>query len=266
MTLPSDSATADGASGFPRPRYLAKTPATGGAGPLDPYFPPTAQTLGAAGMSKEAAQFVAGVLKKLSPSEEQRAGEFFYAWAQAKYGKFWRYADGLTALWAAATLLQPSSYLEIGVCRGRSAAVLGAASPKCAIYGFDLWIEDYAGSPNPGPDFVRKELTAAGHEGDVVLESGDSRVILPAYLDQHPGLFFDVITVDGDKSVEGVAADYANALPRLKLGGIVITDDLSLFPELRAIWDDVIERDDRYVSWEFIDAGFGVTAAIRVRQ
>ncbi|MCH7488643.1 MAG: class I SAM-dependent methyltransferase [Chloroflexi bacterium] len=266
MTLPSDSTTADGASAQPRPRYLAETPATGGTGPLDPFFPPTAQTLGAAAMSEEAAAFVAGVLKKLSPSEEQRVGEFFYAWAQAKYGKFWRYADALTALWAAATLLQPSSYLEIGVCRGRSAAVLGAARPQCAIYGFDLWIENYAGSPNPGPDFVRKELTAAGHEGDVVLESGDSRVILPAYLDQHPGLFFDVITVDGDKSVEGVAADYANALPRLKLGGIVITDDLSLFPELRPIWDDVIERDDRYVSWEFIDAGFGVAAAIRVRQ
>ena len=266
MTLPSDSTTADGASAPPRPRYLAETPTTGGTGPLDPYFPPTAQTLGAAAMSEEAAAFVAGVLPKLSPSEEQRAGEFFYAWARAKYGKFWRYADGLTALWAAATLLQPSSYLEIGVCRGRSAAVLGAARPHCAIYGFDLWIEDYAGSPNPGPSFVRKELTAAGHEGDVVLESGDSRVTLPAYLDQHPGLFFDVITVDGNKSVEGVAADYVNALPRLKLGGIVITDDLSLFPELRPIWDDVIDRDDRYVSWEFIDAGFGVAAAIRVRQ
>ncbi len=255
----------DTSTALPSPQYLAGTPQVGGSSLLDFFLPPTAATLEAASMSKDAAEFVMGVVANLSPSEEQRMAELFYASAQDKFGKFFRHADALTTLWAAAILLQPSSYLEIGVCRGRSAAVLGAARPDCAIYGFDLWIENYAGSPNPGPDFVRGELRNAGHKGNVELESGDSRSVLPAFLEQRPDIFFDVITIDGDKSVDGVAADYANALPRLKLGGIVITDDLPVFPELRPIWNGVVADDARYVTWEFIDAGHGVAAAIRTR-
>ena len=95
--------------------------------------------------------------------------------------------------------------------------------PQCAIYGFDLWVPDYAGGPNPGPEFVQEELARVGHEGDLVLESGDSRTTLPAFLERHPDLYFDVITIDGDKSVPVVASDYANALPRLKIGGVVVT-------------------------------------------
>lgn len=68
----------------------------------------------------------------------------------------------------------------------------------------------------------------------------------------------------GAKSVLSVASDFANALPRLKVGGIVVTDDLPINPVLRRIWERVIVRDGRYSSWEFIDANVGVAAAIRV--
>ena len=94
--------------------------------------------------------------------------------------------------------------------------------------------------------------------------SGDSRKTVPAFLREHPDLYFDLITIDGDKSVAGVAADFASALPRLKVGGIVVSDDIPMFPRLERVWDRVIRRDSRYITWEFYDAGRGVVAAIRI--
>ena len=252
---------------FRLPRYPASTPRIGGSHPLDPFFPPTAPTLGAAATSEEAYDAVEAVIKRLTPSPEYEASEFLYAWGHAKFGKNWRFADILTMLWAAATFVRPANYLEIGVFRGRSASLVASVYPQCSIYGFDLWIPEYAGAPNPGPHFVRDELRRAGHTGTVVLESGDSRRTVPAFLGQHPDLYFDLITVDGAKSVAAVATDFANALPRLKVGGIVVTDDLPMFPRLRRVWNKVIRKDDsRYVSWEFADAGYGVSAAIRVSE
>lgn len=215
-------------------------------------------------MSEEAASVVLGVLERLTPSDENAASEYFYHASRSKFGRHWRYADILTTLSASATMMRPSAYLEIGVFRGRSAAVVGAAAPTCSIYGFDLWLPDYVGSPNPGPDFVRGELSAVGHSGSVVMVSGDSRRTLPAFLKEHPDLYFDLIAVDGDKSVLGVAGDLANALPRLKIGGVVVFDDLPVLPVLRRVWEKVIERDSRFVNWEFADGRFGVAAAIRV--
>lgn len=255
--------TRDSIRPFERPRYKAGVPKIGGTAPLDPYLPPTAETLGAAAMSHEASKAVQETLSRLTQNHDALAGHFWHAMGRDKYGRHWRFADQLTLLWAASTLLQPTTYLEIGVCRARNAAIVATVRPQCAIYGFDLWVPDYAGGPNPGPEFVQEELARVGHEGELVLESGDSRRTLPAYLERHPDLYFDVITIDGDKSVPVVASDYANALPRLKIGGIVVTDDLVLFPGPCRIWDAVIERDDRFVSWEFRDAGFGVAGGIR---
>ena len=248
---------------FPLPRYIPGTPGVSGDS-LFKHSPPTAATLEAAAMSREAVDFVIGVLGRLTPIEQLAAHQLFYGLAQGKFGKHWRYADLLTVLCSAAYFIRPSNYLEIGVWRGRSAAVVGALSPDCAIYGFDLWIPEYGGAPNPGPEFVRGELKTIGHRGNVVLESGDSLKTLPAFLSQHPDLYFDLITIDGAKSVLSVASDFANALPRLKIGGIVVTDDLPVNPVLRRIWERVIERDGRYTNWEFIDANVGVAAAIRV--
>ena len=248
---------------FPLPRYVAGTPKIGSGDPLDPHFPPTALTLGTAAMSDEAANAVVSVLDQLTPAQQLAGQQFFYRWGQAKFGRHWRFANILTALWAAATFIKPTTYLEIGVYRGRSAAVVGSVRPQCDIYGFDMWIPDYAGAPNPGPDFVRQEMRAAGHNGNVTLISGDSRKTVPAFLREHPDLYFDLITVDGDKSILGVASDFAHVLPRLKVGGIFVFDDMPRVPILRRIWDKVVRHDVHYVTWEFIDAGFGVAVAIR---
>lgn len=249
---------------FPTPRYAAETPRIGRhKDPYDPFLPPTALTLAEAAMSEDAARFVLSVLDKLQPAGEA-GSRYFYIASREKFGRYWRYADLLTMLWAAATFLRPRAYLEIGVCRGRSAAVVGALVPACAIYGFDLWGGDYAGAANPGPDFVRGELRAAGHVGDVVLIEGDSRQTLPAFLRQHPDLFFDLVTIDGDKSVAGCATDMANALSRLKIGGVLVFDDLPAVPALERVWDRVVRRDRRYASWEYQNGHFGVAVAVRL--
>ena len=249
---------------FPLPRYIAGTPRTGSPHPLDPCFPPNALTLAAAALSEEAWSFVTALLGKLTPMEEVTEQQVFYDWSKAKFGRHWRHANLLTALWAAATFIQPSTYLEIGVYRGRSAAVVGSVRPQCDIYGFDLWIPDYAGTPNPGPDFVRQELRAVGHTGNVTLISGDSRKTVSVFLRQHPNLYFDLITIDGDHSLLGAANDLANALPRLKVGGILVFDDIRMAPHLTRVWKNVIKRDSCYLAWEFTEAGVGVAAAIRI--
>jgi predicted O-methyltransferase YrrM len=248
---------------FPQPRYVVATPRIGGENEWDPFLPPTALTLGAAATSEEASRFVVELLDKLTPYEGYAMAQFHLIWSKDRFGTYWRYADLHTTLWAAATLMRPRSYLEIGVNRGRSAALVGALQPACAIYGFDAWLADYAGTANPGPDFVRQELRRVGHTGEVVLVSGDSRQTLPTFLAAHPDLLFELITVDGDKSVRGFASDLAHALPRLKVGGVVVVDDLVAVPSLRRVWRRVIEQDDRFATWEFADAGYGVAAAVR---
>ena len=120
---------------LPSPSYVSRTPTVGGSAPLDPFFPPNATTLANAAMSEEAAHAVMGVLDKLTSNEEIVNQQVFYRWAEVKFGRHWRFADITTVLWAAATLIQPDNYLEIGVRRGRSAAVVAATRPKCAIYG-----------------------------------------------------------------------------------------------------------------------------------
>ena len=142
---------------------------------------------------------------------------------------------------------------------------LHALVPDPAFYPVDAFRNAFNRVlARPGPDFVRKELAAVGHAGNVTLLAGDSRRTVPAFLRAHPDLYFDLITVDGDHSVEGAAIDLANTLPRLKVGGILVFDDIASAPHLKRVWEKVIERESRFVSWQFSEAGAGVAAAIRV--
>ena len=246
------------------PQYLPNPPHIGGQFAPGLIQGANLKTLSAAAMSEEAHAFVAGLLERLTPEGDITLQRAYYELSQAQFGKHWRYADVAHVLWAASTLIRPASYLEIGVMRGRSAATIAATAPDCDIYGFDLWVPDYAGIPNPGPDFVRKEVDTVGHRGALTLVSGDSATTVPAFLREHPDLYFDTILIDGGKSVVGVAADFANTLPRLKVGGIVLTDDLAMFPRLRRVWRTLVEKDSRYMTSEFTDVGYSVAVAVRV--
>jgi hypothetical protein len=162
-------------------------------------------------------------------------------------------------------LLAPKRYLEIGVRRGRSVAAVVSANPECALVMFDMWVAGYAGMENPGPDFVRQELKHIGHCGDMKFIDGDSHVTVPLYLARNPDESFDLITVDGDHTPEGAVQDLCDVLPRLKIGGAIIFDDVChpIHPELGKVWHDVVASDPRYSAFTYSDCGYGVGFAIR---
>lgn len=208
---------------------------------------------------------ILALLGKLEPDDYSRFLTSYYREGLTRYGSAWVYADILTVLGAACQLLRPRNYLEIGVRRGRSLAVVAETSPGCDIVGFDLWMEGYAGMANPGPEFVRGEIEKVGLRGTLELVSGSSHETVPRYLREHPDLFFDLMTVDGDHSEEGATRDLETVLPRLKRGGMLVFDDIAhpQHPELASVWNTVVVRNSMFRSWEFRDLGFGVGLAIR---
>mgnify|MGYP007000187853 len=99
----------------------------------------------------------------------------------SKFGENWKYADINTAIYTFSRLLEIENYLEIGVRRGRSMSVFASQSKSANIYGFDMWIPDYAGSENPGETLVREELNKFGYQGKLTLIDGDSKKTIPKF-------------------------------------------------------------------------------------
>lgn len=209
-----------------------------------------------------------GILKLLGRLESDDYLEFvasYYHEGLSRYGSSWVFADILGVLSASCQLLRPESYLEIGVRRGRSMAVVVDANPSCDIVGFDLWLQDYAGMPNSGPDRVRDEMDKLGMKGSLELVSGSSHETVPRYLREHPEHFFDLVTVDGDHTERGATIDLRIVMPRVKRGGILVFDDIAHphHPELARVWNRVVVNSAMFRTWEFRDLGFGVGLAVR---
>lgn len=210
-------------------------------------------------------QAVLGTLRRLTPDDYL---EFVCAYVEKgleRFGDDWGYTDLLSVTQAAATALRPRRYLEIGVRRGRSLGVVAAAWPEVELLGFDLWIPNYAYMENPGPAFVEAEVRRLGHRGRLELVSGDSRETVPAYLEAHPGACFDLVTVDGDHTPAGAAADLANVLPRVSVGGVVVLDDVAhpLHRDLEPVWEELVASNPAFDSAIYRELGYGVAFAVR---
>jgi predicted O-methyltransferase YrrM len=207
------------------------------------------------------------VLDKLEPDDYTRYLATYCSEGLQRYHETWYYADICTVLLAAARLVGPRTYLEIGVRRGRSMAMVAAAAPEARLLGFDLWMSDYAGMPNPGPDFVRSEIQRTGHRGTLELYSGDSRETLPRFFAENPGLTLDLVTVDGDHSYDGALADLRDVIPRLALGGVIVFDDVvhPSHPYLLELFHHAVDEDGGLVAREYTELGFGVAVAVRAR-
>lgn len=119
--------------------------------------------------------------------------------------------------------LEVGRYLEVGTRRGYSLAVVAGRQPKAALWSFDLWISNYAGVHNPGPDFVREQLARVGHKGPVEFVVGDSHKTLPQF---RPDELFPLILVDGDHSEAGSYQDITDCLRLLAPGGYLVVDDM----------------------------------------
>jgi predicted O-methyltransferase YrrM len=190
--------------------------------------------------------------------------------------------------------LRPRTYLEVGVRRGFSMAMVAARSPEAEIYGFDLWAPDYAGSPNPGARFVQSELRKVGYEKTVRFISGDSHQTLPAFfrgtrtgaldwlkLSSGPALrprSFELITIDGDHSLLGAYQDLLDTMPHCALGGAVVFDDILPgilggregeadphgWGDLLGVWRAIKERFPNFRYFDYLRDPPGVGVAVRV--
>lgn len=205
------------------------------------------------------------ILSKLSPDKYLEFIIEFYNQGLERHGEEWVYADINTVLLGLSSKLNLSSYLEIGVRRGRSMAMVASQSPTCYIAGFDMWIENYAGMPNPGEQLVRDELLKVGHKGKVEFFEGDSKKTIPEFFEKNPEIYFDMITVDGDHSLEGARIDLLNVIPRLKVGGILVFDDISnhSFYYLNNLWNELVGTNSQFASYSFTEVGFGIAFAIK---
>jgi predicted O-methyltransferase YrrM len=208
---------------------------------------------------------VAGVMSILEQDDYCRFLADYYNIGLRRFGDKWKYADILTVLYAISRNITVESYMEIGVRRGRSMAVVASANAESTIVGFDMWLENYAGIENPGPDFVASELKKVGYKGELKLISGNSRRTVPEYFKANPHAYFDVITVDGDHSASGAVADLKNVIPRLKIGGALVFDDICnvSHPALRHVWDKLVVKSKRFMTYTFDELGFGVSFAIK---
>ena len=224
-----------------------------------------AGTIGAKAMQTDCLRQAMEIIGRLETDDYVRYLQAYYQTGLERFGNAWRYADIATVLLAAAQLAHPLRYLEIGVRRGRSMAMVAATCPDCDIVGFDLWQANYAGIPNPGPDFVTTEMKKLGHRGGLELISGDSHETLSRYFNQYPDAYFDLATVDGDHSEMGAKQDLQTVASQLKVGGILVFDDIChpTHPYLHDVWRRVICSLEKFATWEFTDLGYGVALAVR---
>lgn len=208
---------------------------------------------------------VESVLARLQPDPYVDFMRRWYALGRERFGHHWVYADQLTVLHAAARLLKPRRYLEIGVFRGRSLSVVADAAPDCELYGFDLWIPGYAGLENVGPELVREQVGRMGHRGACQLESGNSHETVPRFLAAHPDLTFDLVTVDGDHTEDGARRDIETVLPRINVGGVLVFDDIChpKHPWLERVWDESVAALTSFTCAKFTEVGHGVAVAVR---
>lgn len=216
-------------------------------------------------ISAEAARRVLGISERLEADRYLEFIKNYYREGLRNFGEKWVYADINTVLYGICKNIRVQSYLEIGVRRGRSMAVVATQSPDCRIVGFDLWIQNYAGLANPGKEFVKKELLKVDYRGEIEFIDGDSKKTVPQYFRAHPDAYFDLVTVDGDHSIGGAITDLKNVIPRIKVGGILVFDDICSYehPYLKKVWEKMIVKDKRFSSYAFTELGLGVGFAIR---
>jgi len=160
----------------------------------------------------------------------------------------------------------PVTYLEIGVRRGRSIAQVMVESPGTQAFGFDLWIPNYAGQPNPGPEFVIRELLNLGVKRLPGFWVGRSQVTVPLFLlDPCVPRRFELINVDGDHTYEGARADLQTTFRCLADGGAIIFDDIThpAHPDLMRLWAETKQAHPECLFLEDLSGGYGTGLAVK---
>ncbi len=192
-----------------------------------------------------------------------------YRRAMNRFGDRWKYIDLWSVLFAYAALTAPKRYLEIGTRRGHSLALvcagcLAAGYKELDVVSCDLWIANYAGTDNPGPDYVADQMKRVGHDRPIRFVSGTTRDTLPELFSSQ-GETFDLITVDGDHSRDGARADLDHVAPRANLGGMIAFDDIN-HPQhkyLGGVWNAVMAFHEGFETYVNPRNHTGIAIAIR---
>lgn len=225
----------------------------------DPRYQEFFNTLGSAKNLMSTLQ----VFKLLTPDRYLLSNITLFEEKLAENKPFWELCCALNCY---TQIFQPKSYLEIGVRRGRSMAQVAFLSPTAEIVGFDLWMPNYAGEANPGPEFVKREIQRLGFRGTLTLIRGKSQKTVPSFLKNRGG-FFDLITVDGDHSPRGARKDLQNVAPWVGVGGMILFDDITHSQlQLRQVWEGFKRRHrEQFVFVENLQDMHGTGLAIRIR-
>jgi predicted O-methyltransferase YrrM len=222
-------------------------------------------TIAACATSTETMQAIRAVLDKLDPDDYVDYLKLYFDEGRQRFGPHWKLLEIMNVLYASAMLIQPRRYMEIGVRRGRSLAMVLAACPDVEAVGFDMWMENYAGMENPGPAFVQQEMQKISSAAKIQLIDGNSHETVPQFLAANPDAMFDLITVDGDHSEKGALQDLRDVLPRLSVGGAIVFDDIShpAHPYLIKTWRKAVAEDGCLAPYEFTELGYGIAFAMR---
>ena len=106
-----------------------------------------------------------------------------------------------------AEAMEVESYLEVGVKDGASLLpVVHSDHHLKKLVLCDNWGLYAGGSGKGSHNHIEKELKEQNYTGEVVWLDGNSHVLLPKYVVNHPELI-DLTHVDADHSYEGALAD-----------------------------------------------------------
>jgi predicted O-methyltransferase YrrM len=132
----------------------------------------------------------------------------------------------------------PLSYLEVGVSDGASLMMVLNNAPIRGLVICDSWLKVGGGTGRGSHAHIAALLHKHNYAGSVQYLDGDSHGLLPTL---PPDLQFDLITVDGDHAPDGATADLEHVWPHLRIGGILVFDDVTR-DELRRVWNQFMER------------------------
>jgi predicted O-methyltransferase YrrM len=141
--------------------------------------------------------------------------------------------SGLAELYAVVRAFKPRVMIETGVASGMSSAHILralAANGSGTLDSIDL--------PNVQEGSILPEGRTTGWmvpdslRGRWTLHIGDTRKLLPDLLETLSPI--DLFLHDSDHSYENMAFEYEQAFPRLRPGGLIMSDDT----HLHAAWDD----------------------------